>query len=77
VLLIHEFAFLDGQSFRFTPVAATVATAKFGLFLEPCHHPWIGPTRTIQIIIVLVSIFLQPAPHMTKGLMATENAASH
>ncbi len=58
-------------------VAAGPAGADLRLFLETRHCARVRPTRTREVFIVLVAIFLQPAPHMGAGLMPSKRSTSH
>jgi hypothetical protein len=60
-----------------TLITATIAAASLRLLFEPRHGLWIEPARAFKIIIVLISIFFQPAPHMSVGLMASKSLISH
>src|SRR5262249_45100290 len=59
------------------PVAAAVTRAHLWLFLEPGHRPRIGPARTIQVVVVLVAVFLQTAPHVAAGLVPSKSSCAH
>ncbi len=58
-------------------VAASPAGADLRLFLEPRPCPRVRPTRTREVFIVLVAIFLQPAPHVGLSLMPSKRSTSH
>jgi hypothetical protein len=60
-----------------TLVAAALTGTFLWLLLEPRHCLWVEQARTLQILVVLVPIFLQSAPHMPMGLMAPESSTSH
>jgi hypothetical protein len=73
--------FLQSQFIRAFPpmarISATLQAAQFGLFLEPRHGSWTCPTRTGQIIVVLIAIFFQTPIHMANSLMPTNSSAFH
>jgi hypothetical protein len=59
-------------------IAATPgATAAFRLLLEARHGLRVAPARARQIVVVLIAVFLQPAPHMAIGLVTTHRASVH
>src|SRR5271166_5907762 len=58
-------------------VATTRPTTLLRLFLEFCHSLPIAITEASQIIVVLVSVFLQSTPHMTIYLMPPKCAVPH
>jgi hypothetical protein len=66
---------------RWPLVRALVATAPpaayLWLLLEAGHRLGIGPTRTIQVVVVLVAIFLQPASHVAFSLVPSESTTAH
>jgi hypothetical protein len=47
------------------------------LFLEARHHFGLMPARTIQIVVVLVAVFLETAPHMAVRLVPAKGTRSH
>jgi hypothetical protein len=58
-------------------ISATIAAANLRLLFEPCHRLAIGPARTIQLIVMLVPIFLQPTPHVSADLVTSKCSTSH
>jgi hypothetical protein len=55
-------------------ITAAVATAYLRLLFETSHGARIGPARALQVIVMLVAVFLKPAPHVTLGLMAAQSS---
>jgi hypothetical protein len=72
--LLHRWNFTAPHM---TLVAAAFAATNLWLLLESCHCLWIEQTRTLQIVVVLVPILFQSAPHMPVGLMTPESSISH
>jgi hypothetical protein len=78
-----ETALLNGQGvFVFTPYTTGITAAKWvaanrRLLLEAGHSARIGPARAVKPVVVLVTIFLQPPPHMAVRLMAAVASNTH
>jgi hypothetical protein len=70
-------ALLDAVAVVSAAVGSTPAGAALGLLLEASHRFGLMPTRTIQIIVVLVAVFLEATPHMAVRLMPTKGTVSH
>jgi hypothetical protein len=60
-----------------TLISAALMAACLWLLLEPGHRLGVRPTWTLEIVVMFVSVFLQPPPHMSIGLVAPKRFASH
>ena len=81
VILIHRLvdksAFLQGRPKNRAPIAAHRAGAQFRLFLELRHGLRVMPTSAVQVIVMLITIFVQAPPHVARRLVATKSSIAH
>src|SRR6266566_5741987 len=60
-----------------THITAALTLVEFWLFFKSCHCLFVGPAWASEIVVVLVTVFLQPAPHMAVGLVTPESSIPH
>lgn len=67
----------NGRAVETAPISAAWASIMLRLLFETGHFAGIVPARTIQVIIVLVTVFLQSPLLMSLGLVSAEGSVAH
>lgn len=70
-------AFLNAATVELALIPAALPATHLRLFLEACHGATIAVAGTTQIVVVLITIFLEPTRHVALRLMAAKCFRSH